>query len=87
MRRLALFFLAGLPLLAQAPLFWVHASDPQFGMYTENKDFRQETANWEFVVANVNRLRPAFLVVTGDLSNQEGNPAQIAEYHRMPRTT
>ncbi len=83
MRKLALFFLAGIPLLAQAPLFWVHASDPQFGMYTDNKDFRQETANWEFVVANVNRLRPAFLIVTGDLSNQEGNPAQIAEYQRI----
>lgn len=74
-----------MPVFAQAPLFWVHASDPQFGMFTENKDFRQETANWEFVVANVNRLRPAFLVVTGDLTNQEGNADQIAEYQRINR--
>ena len=30
----------------------------------EDRNFRQETANWEFVIANVNRLHPAFLVVT-----------------------
>jgi 3',5'-cyclic AMP phosphodiesterase CpdA len=52
-------------------------------MFTGNKDFRQETANWEFVIANVNRLKPAFLVVTGDLTNQEGNADQIAEYKRI----
>jgi 3',5'-cyclic AMP phosphodiesterase CpdA len=82
-RRLALALLVVAPAFAQAPLFWVHASDPQFGMFTGNKDFRQETANWEFVVANVNRLKPAFLIVTGDLTNQEGNAAQIAEYKRI----
>jgi len=68
---------------AAEPFFFVQASDPQFGMYTANKDFRQETANWEFVVANVNRLHPAFLVVTGDLTNQDSNASQIAEYKRI----
>jgi 3',5'-cyclic AMP phosphodiesterase CpdA len=68
---------------AAEPFFFIQASDPQFGMYTANKDFRQETANWEFVVASANRLRPAFLVVTGDLTNQETNPVQIAEYKRI----
>src|SRR3954452_20254615 len=82
-RRLFLAVLTAWPALAQTPFFWVHASDPQFGMYTGNKDFAQETANWEFVIANVNRLKPAFLVVTGDLTNQEGNAAQIAEYKRI----
>jgi len=82
-RRFFLCLTCVLPAFAQAPLFWVHASDPQFGMYTANKDFRQETANWEFVIANVNRLKPAFLVVTGDLTNQEGNADQIAEYKRI----
>lgn len=69
-----------------AAQFFIQASDPQFGMFTENCDFRQETANWEFVIANVNRLKPGFLVVTGDLTNQEGNRAQIAEYQRINRT-
>ena len=68
---------------AQAPFFFLQASDPQFGMYTDNRDFAQETANWEFVIANANRLRPAFLVVTGDLTNKPRDAAQIAEYVRI----
>ena len=63
--------------------FFIQASDPQFGMYTKDANFRQETANWEFVIANVNRLRPAFLIVTGDLTNKTGNADEIAEYKRI----
>ena len=58
-------------------------SDPQFGMYTANADFAQETANFEFAIAAANRLHPAFVVVTGDLVNKEGDAAQIAEYQRI----
>jgi 3',5'-cyclic AMP phosphodiesterase CpdA len=67
------------------PFFFIQASDPQFGMFTENKDFRQETANWEFAVANINRLKPAFVIVTGDLTNGTGNADQIAEFKRINR--
>jgi len=81
MRRLCWFFLLALPAFAADP-FFVQASDPQFGMFRENRDFVQETANWEFAIANVNRLKPAFLVVTGDLTNA-ATPAQIAEYKRI----
>jgi 3',5'-cyclic AMP phosphodiesterase CpdA len=52
-------------------------------MYTADREFSQETANWEFAVANINRLRPAFLVVTGDLTNKAGDAAQLAEYRRI----
>src|ERR1017187_6124891 len=58
-------------------------SDPQFGMYTNNKGFEQETANFEFAIANANRLKPAFVIVTGDLVNLPGGGAQIAEYRRI----
>ena len=80
--RLTLLALLAAPAFA-ADLFFIQASDPQFGMYTKDADFRQETANWEFVIANVNRLHPAFLVVTGDLVNKTGDAAQIAEYKRI----
>ena len=77
-----------LPLLALGafaadPFFFVQASDPQFGMFSENKNFSQETANWTFAIANINRLHPAFLVVTGDLVNKGGDATQIAEYKRI----
>ena len=58
-------------------------SDPQFGMNTADGEFSQETANFEFAIANANRLRPAFVVVCGDLVNKPGDSAQIAEYLRI----
>src|SRR5262249_19883726 len=69
-----------------APFFLIQLSDPQFGFFTADKDFAQETANFEFVVATVNRLKPAFVVVTGDLVNRAGDAAQIAEYLRIKST-
>ena len=84
-RTLLLSLVIACRIFAADPLYFVQASDPQFGMFTDNKDFKQETANWEFVIANVNRLRPAFLVVTGDLTNKAGDADQIAEYKRINR--
>jgi len=67
----------------QDPFFFLQLTDTQFGMYTNDGDFSQETANFEFAVAHVNRLRPAFVVITGDLVNKPGDPAQVAEYVRI----
>jgi serine/threonine-protein phosphatase CPPED1 len=71
-------------LLPAAEAFsFIQMSDPQFGMYTDNRSFEHETANFEFAIAAANRLHPKFVVVTGDLVNQAGNAAQAAEYHRI----
>jgi 3',5'-cyclic AMP phosphodiesterase CpdA len=73
--------------LAQQPTeeryFFVQMADPQFGMFTKDRDFVQETANYEFAVANVNRLKPRFAIICGDLVNKPGDAAQIAEYRRI----
>ena len=50
------------------------------GMSADNANVEQERANLEFAVATINRLRPAFVVVTGDLVNRTGDDRQIAEY-------
>jgi serine/threonine-protein phosphatase CPPED1 len=83
--RLSLFVFALLASLARAaePWFFIQLSDPQLGMFTDNRDFVQDTANFEFAVASVNRLRPEFVVITGDLVNKPGDAAQIAEYRRI----
>ncbi|HWE52717.1 MAG TPA: metallophosphoesterase [Bryobacteraceae bacterium] len=77
--------LAAMPAFAAEPFFFIQATDPQFGMFAEDKNFVHETANWEFVVANANRLHPAFVVVCGDLTNKAADADQIAEYKRINR--
>ena len=68
---------------SQQPWFFAVLADPQFGMYAKDRNFVQETANFEFVVANLNRLHPRFVVICGDLVNRTGDPAEIAEYKRV----
>jgi 3',5'-cyclic AMP phosphodiesterase CpdA len=68
---------------SQQPWFFAVLSDPQFGMFAKDKNFTQETANLEFVVANLNRLRPRFVVICGDLVNRTADAAEIAEYKRV----
>src|ERR1043166_4149724 len=83
LRTIAIACLAAGIVPAAEPFSFIQMSDPQFGMYTENKSFEHETANFEFAVAAANRLHPKFVVVTGDLINQPGNAAQAAEYLRI----
>lgn len=79
-----LFPLALLPFAAAAaPFHFIQLSDPQLGMFTNNRDFVQDAANFEFAVTAVNRLKPAFVVITGDLVHRPGDAAQIAEYRRI----
>ena len=68
---------------ADAPFFFLQFSDPQFGMFTGDKDFAQETANFEFAIASAIRLKPACVVITGDLVNKAGDPGQVGEYLRI----
>jgi serine/threonine-protein phosphatase CPPED1 len=84
---LAVCLAAGL-LHAQEPprndgFFFIQMADPQFGMYTKDRDFAQETANYEFAIATANRLKPRFVIVCGDLVNKPGDMAQIQEYRRI----
>ena len=68
---------------AAEPFFFIQLTDPQFGMFTENTNFTQETVNFEFAAATVNRLKPAFVIITGDLVHKPGDRDQIAEYRRI----
>lgn len=89
LRSLRRFFLFAFVLLssrfltAAEPFYFIQLSDPQLGMFTNNRDFAQDATNFEFAVTAVNRLRPAFVVITGDLVHKPGDAAQIAEYRRI----
>lgn len=82
MRTILFCVFAGLALAAE-PVAFIQMSDPQFGMQTNNAGFEQETASFEFAIATANRLKPAFVVVTGDLINEAGNVVQAVEYQRI----
>lgn len=76
------FFL--LPVQAQTePFYFVQLSDPQLGMLEKNKSFSQETQIMEQVVAALNKLDPAFVVVTGDMVNDGKDQKQIDEFKRI----
>lgn len=68
---------------ADGPVFFIAMSDPQMGMFEANRDTVQEQANLTFVGSSINRLRPAFVVVCGDLVNRSGDREQTDQYKRL----
>jgi serine/threonine-protein phosphatase CPPED1 len=81
----ALFVLVAIPGFAQEPFYFMMLTDPQFGAYAKDKNFVQETANFEFAVAAVNRLKPSFVIILGDMINKTGDPDQTGEFQRIFR--
>jgi len=88
---LSKFFLIFLLLLNSAcslirpanKLTFFQMADTQFGFFNANKEFSRETVNMEKAIAESNRLKPAFVIICGDLVNKPGDIAQIAEYKRI----
>ena len=68
------------------PYFFIQVTDPQFGMYSGNKEFSKETVLYKGVIEAINRLHPDFVVFTGDLVNEKDNREQIAEFKRLTAT-
>ncbi len=65
------------------PFFFVQLADPQFGFM----DAAQEAKNAELAVEHVNRLKPRFAVVCGDLVHPppgtKGYEEKVAEFRRI----
>lgn len=68
---------------SKSNFFFFQMADTQFGFFNANKEFSRETVNMEKAIAESNRLKPAFVVICGDLVNKPGDLAQIAEYKRI----
>lgn len=63
--------------------FFIQVTDPQFGMFENNKDFEKETVLYEKAVSEINQLHPDFVVITGDLVHNGKDAAEIAEFKRI----
>jgi serine/threonine-protein phosphatase CPPED1 len=82
---LVFFIVLAIPAFAQEPTNFMMLTDSQMGLYAGDKNFIQETANFEFAVATVNRLKPAFVVILGDMINKTGDPEEINEFYRISK--
>lgn len=68
----------------QGPYFFLQLADTQYGMFTGNKGFEKEAALTQQAVEHINRLRPRYVIVCGDLTNATPEharyDAQVAQY-------
>ena len=89
MRKLVivLFILATSAIVSVAenvqPFFFIQLSDPQFGFIDGNRSIAPEMQAMEKAVAAINRLKPPFVVVTGDFVNHSKSEIQISAYKQM----
>lgn len=71
------------------PYFFIQMADPQLGLFTGNKGFEKETELAELAVRHVNRLKPRFVIVCGDMTQatpgQRRYRTQLKEFRRIFR--
>lgn len=67
------------------PFFFLQLSDPQFGFTDNNKTISAEVTAMNKVVAAINRLKPPFVVITGDFVNNSKSEEQIEAYKQIGR--
>jgi serine/threonine-protein phosphatase CPPED1 len=64
----------------ETSFFFIQMTDPQFGMHEENMGFEMESELYMKAVAEINRLKPEFVVITGDLVHDPDDENQISEF-------
>lgn len=68
------------------PFFFVQLTDIQFGMFDGNEGFEKETALYEQAISEINRLKPDFVVITGDFVHDPNDEDQISEFKKLTGT-
>lgn len=78
--------LGSLALAAQSePFFFVQLADTQLGMANGNKDLSPEIENFTKAVQHINRLRPAFVLISGDLIETPHDIKQTRAFWNVAR--
>ncbi len=60
--------------------------DPQFGMFSQDKDVAREVELFRQAIRQVNELHPRFVAICGDLTNKPGDELQIRQFKRVAST-
>jgi serine/threonine-protein phosphatase CPPED1 len=63
------------------PLTFIQLSDPQLGFYHDS--LQTEIARYEKAASEVNRLKPDFVVITGDLVHHARDTAELGLFKRI----
>ncbi len=71
---------------ADKEYFFVHMSDPQYGFMDGDKSHDREVSMMDTVVGFINRMKPPFVVVTGDFVNQSHNDVQVSAWKKTLST-
>ena len=64
------------------PFFFIQLSDPQLGFIDDNRTYTREAELIALFVDAINRLRPAFVAVTGDMVHDLNDGGQLGEFGR-----
>ncbi|MCE5198036.1 MAG: metallophosphoesterase [Armatimonadota bacterium] len=68
---------------ADKGFFFVQLADTQLGFGDSN--LTQDIASFHKAVEHINRLQPAFVIISGDLINSSHNPKQTREFWKVAR--
>ena len=69
----------------QNSFFFIQLSDPQLGFYSQGSDFSREREQMMTFIEAINLLKPAFVVISGDLVHQKDDEAQLAGFDSLCR--
>lgn len=64
-------------------LTFIQISDPQLGFFDKNQSISADSTNLAVAIEAVNRLKPDFLVCTGDMVNAGTSKKQLAAYRNL----
>jgi len=62
---------------------FVHLTDPQLGFISENKNCEEEIRLYTEAVRHINKIKPKFVVITGDLIHNRMDTNQVNSFKRI----
>lgn len=65
---------------------FIQLADPQLGFKAWSEDLTHEITQFERAIAHVNRLKPAFVIISGDLVNSPRSAHKLNEFDRLRAT-
>lgn len=81
---LIIALLSTMAVAEQQGFFFVQLADPQLGM-AKGYDIGPEVEKFTEAVKAINRLKPAFVLISGDMTNQPHSPGQIRAFWKIVR--